>query len=129
MGSAISRCGGPLPLVGYRRRLLSRFWTSPYPFRPVVEIPSTRSLWKKTKNRKVGTSESTLMANIGLSQLHRNGEREKPLITSGNDVEDVARFVREGALCYTASDVIEYLLRDVDAPRSATGASCAVSTC
>jgi hypothetical protein len=72
---------------------------------------------------------NALMANIGLSQLHRNGEREKPLITSGNDVEDVARFVREGALCYTANDVIEYLLRDVDAPRSATGASCAVSTC
>ncbi len=88
--------------------------------------------------RKGGDEEETcgrkcicnaLMANIGLSQVHRNGEREKPLVTSGNDVEGVARFVKEGKRCYTASDVIEYLLRDMKTPRSAASASCAVSTC
>jgi nitronate monooxygenase len=53
-----------------------------------------------------------LMANIGLGQIQRGGETEKPLITSGDDVADVARFLRPGASSYRAVDVIEYLMRD-----------------
>ncbi|MBO6512995.1 MAG: nitronate monooxygenase [Phycisphaerales bacterium] len=51
-----------------------------------------------------------LMSNIGLGQIQRNGELEKPLITSGDDVSDVARFLKPGATSYSAMDVIEYLL-------------------
>ena len=54
-----------------------------------------------------------LMANIGLGQIRRGGEQEKPLITSGDDVATVARFLKSDAGSYTASDVIEYLMRDV----------------
>jgi nitronate monooxygenase len=73
--------------------------------------------------RKGGDEEDTrgrkcvcngLMANIGLGQIHRGGEQEKPLITSGDDVADVARFLKPGARSYSASDVIEYLLRDTN---------------
>jgi nitronate monooxygenase len=53
-----------------------------------------------------------LMANIGLGQIHRGGEREKPLMTSGDDVANVARFLKPGDCSYRAVDVIEYLLPD-----------------
>jgi len=56
-----------------------------------------------------------LMANIGLGQTQRDGQQEKPLITSGDDVENVARFLEPGAQTYKAADVIEYLMRDVTA--------------
>jgi hypothetical protein len=55
------------------------------------------------------------MANIGLGQIHRGGEQEKPLITSGDDVANVARFLKPGACSYRTVDVIEYLLRDTKA--------------
>lgn len=97
------------------------------PAEPVADYVRKGGHAEETSGRKCICN--ALMANIGLSQVHRNGEREKALITSGNDVEDVARFIKDGALCYTASDVIEYLLRDVNAPRSAASVSCAVSTC
>ena len=57
---------------------------------------------------------NALMANIGLGQLQRDGEWEKALITSGDDVASVARFVKPGAESYSANDVLEYLLRDVN---------------
>jgi nitronate monooxygenase len=51
-----------------------------------------------------------LMANIGLGQVQKQDVLEKPLITSGDDVATVARFLRPGADSYTARDVIDYLL-------------------
>jgi nitronate monooxygenase len=69
-----------------------------------------------------------LMANIGLGQTQRGGEREKPLITSGDDVADVARFLEPGASSYSAADVIAYLLRDHDGARSGERAVPATAT-
>ena len=71
--------------------------------------------------RKGGEEEDTrgrkcvcngLMANIGMGQVRRGGEQEKPLITSGDDVANVARFLKPGACTYRAADVIEYLMPD-----------------
>ncbi|MEN8113876.1 MAG: nitronate monooxygenase [Actinomycetota bacterium] len=53
---------------------------------------------------------NALIANIGHPQIQRNGDVEGTLITSGDDVADVARFVPEGSDTYTAADVIAYLL-------------------
>ena len=53
---------------------------------------------------------NALMANIGLGQTRNGGELEKPLITSGDDVANIARFLKPGAHSYRAVDVIEYLL-------------------
>ena len=73
--------------------------------------------------RKGGKEEDTrgrkcvcngLLANIGLAQTRR-GEIEKPLITSGDDVANVARFLKPGANSYSAVDVLEYLLGDTKA--------------
>lgn len=62
---------------------------------------------------------NALIANIGLGQLRcpPGAERELPLVTSGDDVLDVARFVRPGAATYNAAEVVEYLLRDVSDAR------------
>ncbi|MEZ6072684.1 MAG: hypothetical protein R3C10_21085 [Pirellulales bacterium] len=53
-----------------------------------------------------------LMSNIGLGQIQRDGELEKPLVTSGDDVATVARFLPPGAESYTAADVVRELMQD-----------------
>ncbi|MDQ5977893.1 MAG: hypothetical protein QG602_865 [Verrucomicrobiota bacterium] len=68
--------------------------------------------------RKGGAAEDTkgrlclcngLMANIGLGQL-RFGKAEDPLLTAGDDVANLARFLPAGADSYHAADVIRWLL-------------------
>ena len=59
---------------------------------------------------------NALMSNIGLGQIRRDGSLEPTLVTSGDDVADVARFLRDGASTYRAKDVIEYLLAEVPEP-------------
>lgn len=51
-----------------------------------------------------------LMANIGLGQIRPESEDERPIITSGDDVANIARFLKPGAQSYRAADVIECLL-------------------
>ncbi|MCP4087063.1 MAG: nitronate monooxygenase [Actinomycetia bacterium] len=53
---------------------------------------------------------SALMANVGLPQVQREGDLEPTLVTSGDDVAEVARFVPPGADSFTAADVVRYLL-------------------
>lgn len=55
-----------------------------------------------------------LMANIHLGQIQQNGDLEKPLITCGDDVAGITRFLKPGQTTYSALDVIEYLLADLD---------------
>jgi nitronate monooxygenase len=68
--------------------------------------------------RKGGSLEETqgrlclcngLMANIGLGQLRADGP-EEALITAGDDVANLARFLPAGADSYRAADVIRWLL-------------------
>jgi nitronate monooxygenase len=56
---------------------------------------------------------NALMANIGLGQTKRDGTQEPILVTSGDDVADVARFLANGTEGYSAADVIDYLLGGV----------------
>jgi len=56
---------------------------------------------------------NSLMANVGLGQIKRDGSAEPIVVTSGDDVTDVARFLDEGASSYSAKDVIDYLLSDM----------------
>lgn len=69
--------------------------------------------------RKGGRREDTvgrkclcngLTANIGLQQVRSDGTCELPLLTSGDDVADVAGILRSGLVSYRVSDVIEHLL-------------------
>jgi len=78
--------------------------------------------------RKGGTEDDTegrqclcnaLMTNIGLVQVRPDGKTEPALVTSGDDVETVARFLSPGRTTYQASDVLDYLLAEVRAGTSA----------
>lgn len=54
---------------------------------------------------------NALLANIGLAQIRPSGYVEPPLITLGNDLNTVARFVQPGRPDYSATDVIEVILQ------------------
>ena len=83
------------------------------PAEPVRDYVQKGGAERETRGRKCACNG--LMANIGLAQVLHGGELEKPLITSGDDVANVARFLQPGASSYKAADVIEYLLRDTEA--------------
>ena len=52
---------------------------------------------------------NALMANVGLPQLRKDGSLEPHLLTSGDDLRTIARFLR-GRSRYFAADVIDYLM-------------------
>ena len=56
---------------------------------------------------------NALLASIDLGQIQKDGEPELPMVTSGDDVAGVSRFLKPGESSYRAADVIEYLLREV----------------
>lgn len=55
---------------------------------------------------------NALMANIGYSQVRNGKHTEQALITSGDDLQGIDRFLIEGSTTYTAGDVIQKLLGD-----------------
>jgi len=58
---------------------------------------------------------NALLANIGLGQIRKHGVHELPLVTSGDDARDVARFLTLSDMdSYGAQDVIQFLLSRVE---------------
>ena len=53
---------------------------------------------------------NALVANIGMPQRLADGSSELPLVTLGDDFENVGRFCVNSQLDYTAEDVIRTLL-------------------
>jgi nitronate monooxygenase len=51
-----------------------------------------------------------LLAAIGLGQAQTNGYLEKPLLTAGESVRHIARFLRQDRRPYTAADVVQHLV-------------------
>jgi nitronate monooxygenase len=69
--------------------------------------------------KKGGTTEDTvgrkcicngLMATVGLGQKRDDGSAEPPIMTAGNEVSNLARFLKPDTDSYTAADVITALL-------------------
>jgi nitronate monooxygenase len=57
-----------------------------------------------------------LLANIGMGQSRRNGQDELPLITCGDDVRSIRKFLKtDDATSYSAVDVVKRLLSLVEA--------------
>lgn len=52
-----------------------------------------------------------LTANLGLGQIQAGGQVESPLLTAGDDVGQIAQFLKPGGEDYRAVDVIDALLR------------------
>lgn len=51
-----------------------------------------------------------LIATAGLAQIRADGTAEPPILTAGNDVSQLARFLPGDAETYTAADVIRHVL-------------------
>lgn len=51
-----------------------------------------------------------LIATAGLAQIRDSGIAEPPILTAGNDVSNLARFLPGNAESYTAADVIRHVL-------------------
>jgi len=51
-----------------------------------------------------------LMATAGLAQVRSDGTTEPPIMTAGNEVSNVARFLKPNSDSYTAKDVVNILL-------------------
>ena len=49
------------------------------------------------------------MATVGLGQVRDSGQ-EPPLLTAGDDVRTLNRFLRDGQTSYSAAAVIEFIL-------------------
>lgn len=55
-----------------------------------------------------------LVVNIGMPTRRPDSwQSEREIITSGDDVANVARFLRPGATTYSAREVVDYLLQDI----------------
>ena len=52
---------------------------------------------------------NALMANVGQAQLQKTGFTETPILTSGDDVIMVTRFLKDGATSYSAKQVLDFL--------------------
>jgi nitronate monooxygenase len=71
--------------------------------------------------KKGGAAEETvgrkclcngLLATIGLAQRQRDGYLEPALVTAGDGVKDLGRFLRDGKTSYAAEEVVHYLLTE-----------------
>jgi nitronate monooxygenase len=78
------------------------------PSEPVADFERKGGERKETESRICVCNG--LMATIGLGQVRRDGSREAPLVTSGDALPEIRRFLRDGATSYRAQDVLDSLL-------------------
>ncbi len=53
---------------------------------------------------------NALVANIGMAQRLSDGTTELPMVTLGDDFENIGRFCKAGQTDYTAADVVHHIL-------------------
>ena len=71
---------------------------------------------------------NALLANVDLGQIRSDGSQEPPLVTSGDDVRQIARFLPyPEATSYSARDVVEHLLSGLGQTLPVAGIRQAVS--
>ncbi len=56
---------------------------------------------------------NALLADVGLGQVRPDGYEEQHLVTSGDELLSIARYVKGKKYSYKASDVVDYLLASV----------------
>ncbi len=92
--------------VAYERDDQSIGWRCPA--EPVDQYVRKGGAIEDTEGRKCLCN--ALMANIGLGQVRDAGTVEHPIITAGDDLDSIRRFLPAGASSYSAADVISRLL-------------------
>lgn len=91
---------------GYEREDGSIGWRCPA--EPVKDYVRKGGNIEDTVGRKCLCN--SLVANVGMPQIKRNGEIEPMLVTSGDEAATVAEFAQQGSTEYSAADVIDQLL-------------------
>ncbi|HET6513204.1 MAG TPA: nitronate monooxygenase, partial [Candidatus Kapabacteria bacterium] len=67
---------------------------------------------------------NALIANIGMPQTHKDGYREKPLVTAGDSLGELHHYLTPERMHYTAKDVIEYILGEFASDQHTTSDAC-----
>jgi hypothetical protein len=67
------------------------------------------------------------MSNIDMGQSQKTGHEELALVTAGDDLAMLKRFLRGGKTSYSARDVIEQLLENVKPAFSSETLSSSIS--
>jgi nitronate monooxygenase len=78
------------------------------PAEPVEDYVRKGGLLADTQGRKCICNG--LPATVGLGQMRSEVEQELALVTAGNEVDQIARFLKPGCNTYRAADVVNYLL-------------------
>ena len=97
--------------MGYLRHVYKKEDGSPgyrCPSEPIDDYLKKGGTLEETVGRKCICNG--LMATVGLGQKRSDGTPELPILTAGNEVANVARFLKPGTVTYTATDVINALL-------------------
>jgi nitronate monooxygenase len=97
--------------MGYLRHVYHKADGSPgyrCPSEPVEDFVKKGGDTADTAGRKCICNG--LMATAGLGQKRADGSAEPPILTAGNEVSNLARFLKPGVDSYTAAEVIGALL-------------------
>lgn len=78
------------------------------PAEPVQDYLKKGGLEEDTVGRKCLCN--SLMADIGMPQIQAGGHKEVHLLTAGDDLNNIARMMKNGKETYHAKDVVNYLL-------------------
>jgi NAD(P)H-dependent flavin oxidoreductase YrpB (nitropropane dioxygenase family) len=103
--------------LGYLRHLYRKSDGTPgyrCPAEPVEDFLKKGGAYAEALGRKCLCNG--LLANVGLSQIRSEHEQELALMTAGDDVAQIARFLKPGCDSYNAADVIGYLLGEEAMP-------------
>ena len=77
------------------------------PAEPIEDYLKKGGELADTKGRKCLCN--ALMSDIGMSQIQNSGQIEKPLLTAGDDLNQLSRILKERA-DYSSADVVRYLM-------------------
>jgi NAD(P)H-dependent flavin oxidoreductase YrpB (nitropropane dioxygenase family) len=92
--------------VAYQREDETIGWRCPA--EPVDQYVRKGGAIEDTEGRKCLCN--ALMSNIGLGQVREGGSVEHPILTAGDDLDSIRRFLAPGSISYTAADVVAGLL-------------------
>lgn len=81
------------------------------PSEPVDDYVKKGGKIEDTKGRKCLCNG--LVATLGLGQKRRNSDIELPIVTAGDDLKFIARFLKKGEFIYSAIDVLKTILGPV----------------
>jgi nitronate monooxygenase len=81
------------------------------PAEPLADYQKKGGALAETTGRKCVCNG--LLATMGLAQVLSPNASELPLLTAGDDVARLARFIKPGRCSYTADEVVDYLTQEL----------------